>query len=134
MPNKLTPKQEAFALKYVECGNASEAYRTCYDVKLDAKPEGIWVDACKALAVPKVSQRVYELQAKAAERTLVTVESLTVEYEQARQVGMTEAQSAGMTAATTGKAKLHGLITDRAKVDMTGKIDTHWTVEIVKAK
>lgn len=31
MADKLTPKQEAFAQKYVECLNASEAYRFAYD-------------------------------------------------------------------------------------------------------
>ena len=29
----LTPKQEAFCLEYLKCGNASEAYRKTYDTK-----------------------------------------------------------------------------------------------------
>ena len=61
---KLTIKQEAFARAYVETGNASEAYRRSYNVKEDAKPEGIWVDACKLLHTPNVSLRVAELQAE----------------------------------------------------------------------
>ena len=116
MGDKLTPKQEAFALKYVECGNASEAYRTCYDVGENTKPEGIWVDACKTLAKPNVSLRVFQLQEAAAERTLVTVESLTIEYEEARKIGKDEKQSAAMSTATTGKAKLHGLLIDRQEI------------------
>ncbi len=30
---KLTPKQQKFALEYLDCGNASEAYRRAYDCK-----------------------------------------------------------------------------------------------------
>ncbi len=30
---KLTPKQEKFALEYMDCGNASEAYRRAYDCR-----------------------------------------------------------------------------------------------------
>jgi phage terminase small subunit len=30
---KLTPKQQNFALEYLDCGNASEAYRRAYDCK-----------------------------------------------------------------------------------------------------
>ena len=57
----LTPKQEAFTLKYVECGNASEAYRHAYDVGEDTKPETIWKEAHTLLADPKVARRVLEL-------------------------------------------------------------------------
>lgn len=64
---RLTPKQAKFAALYVELGNASEAYRRAYDVKPDAVPEGIHVDACKLLAKPKVALRVHELQEEALE-------------------------------------------------------------------
>ena len=37
--NKLTPKQEAFILAYLETGNASEAYRRAYnDEPRDRQP------------------------------------------------------------------------------------------------
>ncbi|MGU9998175.1 terminase small subunit, partial [Bordetella avium] len=36
----LTPKQEAFALAYVETGNASEAYRRAYSAER-MKPETV---------------------------------------------------------------------------------------------
>lgn len=43
---ELTPKQEAFALAYVETGNAAEAYRRAYDVKAATqKPIGCYVYA-----------------------------------------------------------------------------------------
>ena len=41
--NALTPKQEAFALAYVETGNAAEAYRRAYDVRAQTPPLGCYV-------------------------------------------------------------------------------------------
>ena len=63
---KLTPKQETFCLAYMETGNASEAYRSAYDVDEDAKPEGVHVDASKLLADLKGVLRIADLKAKAA--------------------------------------------------------------------
>ncbi len=71
---KLTPKEEAFALKYVECGNASEAYRHAYDVGENTKPETVWVKAAECLANGKVAERVIQLQEELKERTIVSVE------------------------------------------------------------
>ena len=65
----LTPKQEAFAHKYVECGNASEAYRFAYEAD-DSKLPTVWNEASRLLANPQVAQRVSEL----TERSLATVD------------------------------------------------------------
>lgn len=121
MGEKLTPKQEAFALKYVECSNASEAYRHAYDVREDTAPKNIWVNACKTLSHAKVAQRVYELQEEAKERTLVTVESLTKELNESRKLAVDQENAGEMTKATMAKAKLHGL--DVHKVDLNGQMN-----------
>jgi phage terminase small subunit len=118
---KLTDKQDAFCLAYVKCNNASEAYRECYNVKKDAKPEGIWVDAYKLMANPNVALRVHNLQEAAQERTLVTVESLTLELDEAKAMAIKMEQASAITGAVMGKAKLHGL--DVQKVDMVGRVD-----------
>lgn len=76
--DKLTPKQEAFALKYVECGNASEAYRHAYDAE-KSKPEAIWVKASELLSNGKVAVRVMELQAAHVKRHEVTVDRVIEE-------------------------------------------------------
>lgn len=110
----MTPKQEAFALKYVECGNASEAYRTAYDVGENTKPETIWVKACEALKNGKVAARVVELQMEAQERHQVTIASLTKELDEDRELARTEKQAAAAISAVNSKAKLHGL-TDKIK-------------------
>lgn len=63
-PLKLTNKQEAFAVKYVECGNATEAYRFAYNAE-NMTGDVIHVKAYEALNNGKVSVRVAELKEKA---------------------------------------------------------------------
>ncbi len=59
----LTEKQAAFAFEYIANGrNASDAYRTVYNLKPDIKPETVWRDAHKILHNHKVIARVGELQ------------------------------------------------------------------------
>lgn len=112
---KVTPKQAKFARVYVETSNASEAYRQAYNVTNNDK-SWIKTEACKVLALPNVAQTVIDLQERAAERTMVTVESITREYEEARQLAIAEAQPAAMNGSTTGKAKLHGLLVEKAEL------------------
>ena len=54
-----------------------------------------------------------KLQSIHAKRHNVTVDSITKELEENREIGRSEGQSAAMTAATMGKAKIHGLVTDK---------------------
>jgi phage terminase small subunit len=111
MPAELTGKQEAFALAYVETGNASEAYRRSYDVGEDTKPESIWTNASKLMSDAKVAQRVKELQLAARELTLVSVGTLTQELEEARAHAMNDEKGASAAvSAIMGKAKLHKLL------------------------
>lgn len=105
----MTPKQEAFARIYVETSNASEAYRQAYDVGENTKPEVVWVKACENLKNGKVAVRVAELHMEAQERCMVTVESLTKEFDENRDFAHDLDQPAAMNAATMGKAKIHGL-------------------------
>ena len=58
---KLTAKQEAFALKYAECGKISESYRYAYDSE-NMKPHTINVKASELLRNGKVAGRVAELE------------------------------------------------------------------------
>lgn len=120
MADKLTPKQEAFAQKYVECGNASEAYRFAYDVSEDTKPETIWKEAYLLLGNPKVAPMVEKLQQEHRERHSVTIDMLTAELDEARQLALKDEKGASAAvSATMGKAKLHGLLVDKA--EHTGK-------------
>jgi phage terminase small subunit len=107
---KLTPKQEAFARAYLEIGNASAAYRRCYEVRETTKAETVWQSACRLLADPKVTARVTQLQAALRGRHDVTVDSLCAEFDESRKLAMATAQPAAANGATAGKARLLGLL------------------------
>lgn len=118
MSDKLTAKQEAFALSYVETGNAAEAYRRAYDVRAATKHSSIYVNASKLLDNANVMQRVRDLQVQAAEICLYTVKDAFSEYETARQLALQEANPSAAVSAVNGKVKLFGL-DQPTKVDHT---------------
>lgn len=66
---KLTPKQESFCLAYLETGNASEAYRQCYEASRSSA-KTITESASKLLAQPNISARIAELRAAIVEKVV----------------------------------------------------------------
>ena len=116
----LTPKQEAFCLAYMETGNASEAYRQAYDAE-NMKQATIKKRASELLANGAIAGTVDRLRAKAERRTMITVDSLVAELEEARQAALSAQtiQSSAAVAATMGKAKLLGLAVDKAEHDVS---------------
>ncbi len=54
---QLTAKQEAFALAYLESGNASIAYRRAYNAE-EMGNQSVAVTACRLLQNPKIALRV----------------------------------------------------------------------------
>ena len=104
----LTPKQESFCQRYMETGNASEAYRLSYDAA-GMKPESINRKAKELIDNGKIAARLSELRAEVQAAHGVTVASLIAELEEARQVGKERGQASAMAAATMGKARLAGL-------------------------
>lgn len=112
----LTAKQEAFALAYVECGNQSEAYRRSYNCKPDAKPEAIHVRASEMMADRRVAVRVQALQAKAAERTEITLQDIARMLQEAHQVGAKGDDPSAMVEAAMSLAKLLGHYTEKKHV------------------
>jgi len=126
---KLTDKQEGACLVFIETGNKSKAYRANYDCD-ESKPETIWNEAYLLFNNPDVAKRVDELRAEHAERHNVTIDSLTLEFEQATNIAAESNQASAMVAAITAKAKVHGLITDKTQhkgaigfVDLSNKTD-----------
>lgn len=103
----LTVKQENFCLKYIETGNASEAYRQSYDAE-KMKPETVNRKAAELMADGKITARIDALQAEHYERHKLTVDDLLAELEEARQIAKEKENAAAMTSATMGKAKLLG--------------------------
>lgn len=118
----MTQKQEAFALAYVETGNAAEAYRRAYDVKAATLHSTIYSAASRLMSDPKIYARVLELQEQAAKLTLYTVRQAFEEYEEARALAMKAEVSnpSAAVAAVNGKVKLFGLEAPvKSKIDHT---------------
>ena len=113
----LTVKQESFVQVYIESGSASEAYRQAYDVSATTKAETVWQAASRLLADRKVAARVEAMHKLAEGETLFAVEQALEEFEEARQMAMDNGQPSAAVSATTAKAKLFGMMTDRRHVD-----------------
>ncbi len=107
----LTLKQEAFCQRYIETGNASEAYRLAYNAG-GMKPATINRKAVELTQNGKVAARVDELKKGLAKAHQVTVASLLLELEEARVVARRQKTASSMVQATMGKAKLVGLDKD----------------------
>ena len=124
---KLTPKQEAFCLAYIETGNASEAYRMSYSAeKMTAA--SVSVAASRLLDNAKIALRIAELKAKHAKRHEITVDDLIAELEEARQLAIDTSQSGSAVTATMGKAKLLGL--DKQLVEHSGEVDMNLKINV----
>jgi phage terminase small subunit len=67
----LTAKQEAFCLAYLECGNASEAYRRSYNAA-DMAPATVNRKAAELLANGKITARIGQLRDEAAKQATLT--------------------------------------------------------------
>lgn len=80
---KLTPKQENFAQRFVELGNASEAYRQAY--QSTAKPDSVQVAACRLMKEEAVKARIEELRQDMQENAMWSrIDSINVLAEIAR--------------------------------------------------
>lgn len=114
----LTPKQEAFVQAYWETGNASEAYRRAYNTT-NMKPASVNRLAFAQLENIKITSRLSELKADLARKTVVTVESLSGELDDALALALKNDQASAAVAAIMGKAKLHGMLIDKQEQRVT---------------
>lgn len=101
-------RHELFAQELARGKSGAEAYTA-------AGYRGDRTAASRLATNVNVQARVAELQNRGAERALVTVETITAELEEARQLANTNKQASAAVAAVLGKAKLHGLLVDRAE-------------------
>ena len=107
----LTKKQNAFALAYIELGNARHAYAMAgYSQNNSLATQQ--KEASKLLHHPKLAPRIRELQAIARRRAEaaygVTIDRLTEMYLEIFQSSGT--RPAGKMRAITSLARLHGLM------------------------
>lgn len=133
MDKGLTPKQDKFCLKYIELGNATDAYYAAYDAK-GSKPITANRAAKELLDNPKIAARVRALREKHQKRHEVTVDSITEELNESRTLATADKQHSAAITASMGKAKLHGLIVDKGEIGGLGggPIKTSLEVAFVK--
>jgi len=112
----LTPKQEGFCQSYVETGNASEAYRKNYNVT-KMQPDTINRKAKELMDNGKITARIETFQVIHAKRHNITIDTITNELNEAIRLAKEDIKPSAMVAAIMGKAKLHGLLSD--KVELT---------------
>ena len=130
----LTPKQEAFCRKYVDCGVGADAYRAAYGQR--KQPDKVmWEMASSLLARPNVRKRVNFLT---EQKTKVVVEqagySLIDAMRDARgayEVAREKGNGGAMTAAATLMSKLYGLLIERREV-RTGPLDALEPAELIQ--
>lgn len=78
MARTLTIKQEKFCNKYLECGNASEAYRYAYDCS-KMNPATVHRKAAELLNNGKITARLDELRAEWVSKSDITKERVLTE-------------------------------------------------------
>lgn len=105
---KLTPKQEKFCQKYIETGNASEAYRQSYDCE-NMKDETVNVKASELLNNGKITVRLKELKTEHAKRHNTTVDDLLNELEDIKEQALLDGNLQVAFNVVMGKGKILGL-------------------------
>jgi hypothetical protein len=114
-------RHEKFIREYVACDfNGAEAYRRVYPRH---RPNIACVSACQLLRVPKVRERLQEVQADITKLADVTVDRILTEYEQARQLAVKQEKPEAMLNASEKKVKLVGLLVDRREVGNAGDFE-----------
>lgn len=107
MPLLKNPRHEKFAQSLAKGKSADESY-------LDAGFKPNRGNAIRLKANESIVVRLQELQKAGAERTLVTIEALTSELEEARLHALKDEKGASAAvSAIMGMAKLHGLLIDK---------------------
>jgi phage terminase small subunit len=77
---KLTIKQEKFCNRYLECGNASEAYRFAYSCS-NMSEETVWNNAYKLLQKDEVKTRIEYLKSHLAEAAGISALQIIREHQ-----------------------------------------------------
>ncbi len=116
--HKLKGKQARFVDEYIIDSNASAAALRAGYSKSSASTIGNL-----NMRNPNVRMAIAELQEDVAKRNRITVDDLLDELEEARQAGLNAniAQSSAAVAATMGKAKMLGFLTDKVDHTTNGK-------------
>jgi phage terminase small subunit len=114
--DQLTPKQKRFCLLIVEGETQSKAYQLAgYAVKGERVASA---NASQLLDKPNIQAFIAEQQQQAANRTLVTVESITANLERICANAERAGSFGPAVAAQQVIARLHGLLIEKSEVSV----------------
>ena len=116
---QLTLKQEAFAMAYMETGNACEAYRRAYNADR-MKRNSIEVNASKLLNGTKVALRVTELREEAAKRNELSIDWVLQHLKEIVSRAMQVVPVLDKQGEPTGEYTYQGAVANRA-LELIGK-------------
>jgi phage terminase small subunit len=116
---KLALKQEAFAMGYMETGNACEAYRRAYNADR-MKRNSIEVTASQLLQHPKVALRVTELREEAAKRDELSIDWVLQHLKEIVSRAMQAVPVLDKQGEPTGEYTYQGAVANRA-LELIGK-------------
>ncbi|OOR86645.1 hypothetical protein B0181_11645 [Moraxella caviae] len=150
---ELTPKQEKFCQRYIETGNATQAYRDSYDCE-NMKSETINNKAYELLQKGEITARLDELRQHHQDRHDATVDEMVANLQEAYEIAKMNANPNAMISAINAKAKILGLDKssradirlkeleaqikqleiDKIKSEMADDSDNEITINVVRAK
>lgn len=105
MPELKPARREVFARLIAQNVDPESAWT---QAGMPGEAHHVKLKAARALKQPEMLFRINELRDQ-LHRHNVSIDSLTFEYEEARLLALNLEQPSAAVAATTGKAKLHGL-------------------------
>ena len=112
---KLTEKQENFALEYVlNGGNATAAYRKCYDVGETTLETTVWNNAHDAVSNAKVSAGIDENRKQKFSAKVMSIEE--------RKVKLTEWIEGGDSKALDMLNKMDGVYVEKQEITATQEV------------
>lgn len=118
---RLTPKQEAFCLAYVETGSAVEAYRRAYK-PTSTNANSIKATAGRTVVLQHIKARIAELQAPAAKKVGLTLESHLLELEKLRDKADQATDYGAAIRAEVARGKAAGLYVEKIDLNLTGSL------------
>lgn len=110
----LTQRQEAFCLAFIETSSGSAAYRVAYNSK-KMSDKTIHECASRLLADRKVSARVSELRAQAADKAVLTLAKHLEKLAELRDMAVNDDEWDAAIRAETKRGEAAGLYPDRSK-------------------
>jgi phage terminase small subunit len=117
----LTIKQENFCLKYIETGNASEAYRHAYDTSR-MKPETVNRCAKEMIDHPNISARVKELREPVVKAAQVSLEQHLADLQRLRDKAESSEKYGPAVTAEMARGKASGLYVDKIELSVNAEL------------